>query len=395
MSVAGLQEDNHDRKRKQVVKRISILFIVVLAVLTLFSNTFESLMLPKVITEKAVSGSLDHKLVGGGILRPILEVKLMNPAGWKISKVLVKEGAQVRKGQTLVTYDSITAERELQDEKANLEKQHIELQTIQDQFIASSTVDRDEMKLRSASRDIHTRKLDIEIQTRKVNERSRQLAKQNRIAAPFDGIVTKIHAVEGLASAGEPDVVVSNSSGGYFFELTMDTARLTNLSLTIGDIVQTEVQVTQQTKKQSRQLDATITEIKDTAVRSSDPVAAGSSAGEISVPQVYKIVRLKIIDKSLRGGEEARITLMKRSHQEGIIISNQAIHRDREGTYVYVVDEQMGLLGNVFTVRKALVTILESNDKVTLVQPDSIYEQELIIMNSSEPIQNGNRVRLQ
>lgn len=107
----------------------------VLLFFTFFSNTLQSLTLPKVTTVKPESRSLEFTLEGSGMLRPVSEARLLNSSGWKVRQILVKEGDKVKKGQKLILYDSQTAESELQDEITLLDKQKIEQQTLQDQFI--------------------------------------------------------------------------------------------------------------------------------------------------------------------------------------------------------------------------------------------------------------------
>lgn len=68
-----------------------------------------------------------------------------------------------------------------------------------------------------------------------------RLAKDQMLTAPFDGIVTKLNAVEGLASAGEPDVIVSNSSQGYRFEVGADAKRLSSIGISVGERIEVEV----------------------------------------------------------------------------------------------------------------------------------------------------------
>lgn len=95
----------------------------VLLFFTFFSNTLQSLTLPKVTTVKPQTKSLEFTLEGSGKLTPLREAKLLNASGWKVRQVLVKEGEQVTKGQTLIRYDSQVAEAELKDEVAALDKQ--------------------------------------------------------------------------------------------------------------------------------------------------------------------------------------------------------------------------------------------------------------------------------
>ena len=379
-----------EKKRQRTIIILFGVLIGLLVFCTLFSNTFESLTLPKVVTEKALVGSLDYKLEASGILRPVFEVKLTNAAPWRVSKIYVKEGSYVHKGQMLLTYDSSSAEQELQDEIAHLEKQKIELQTYQDQYIQSATSEGDDMKLRAATREIQTRRLDLGIQTRKINELKKKLEQQKEIKAPFDGIVTKINAVTGVVSSGAADIILANSSRGYQLDITIDAELLDSLAISIGEKMPVLIKGDKANKSQEFQ--ALIMDIVDNERRSAaadDPVTNAKS----TIAQ--KTVRLQMVNSALKGGEEGRVHITKRSREEGILVSNKAIHREREGLYIYAAEEQLGPLGNVFLARKIPVTSSESNDKVTLITSGNVFEQTLIIVDSSEPLQDGNRIRLQ
>jgi HlyD family secretion protein len=78
-----------------------------------------------------------------------------------------------------------------------------------------------------------------------------------------------------------------------------------------------------------------------------------------------------------------------------LVISNQAIHQEGDGIFIYKIEDQKGALGNVYITRKVRIQSSEVNGKETMVQADSLYEDDLIILESSEPLQDGNRVRLQ
>ncbi|CAH0117895.1 hypothetical protein PAE9249_00358 [Paenibacillus sp. CECT 9249] len=383
-----LQNETADRRRKRNIQVAFIAFIGLLAILMLFGNTLQSLTLPKVRTEKAMNGSLVHTLEGSGILRPVGEEKLSNPDGWKVRKILVKEGDHVKKGQKLILYDSKSAERELQDEVTHLEKQKIELQNTQDQFI-QATMEGDELQFRNVKREIETRKLDLGVQERKIDELKDRLTSRKELTAPFDGMITKINAVEGLAS-GEGDVLIANDRLGYWFELTADAKLLSGLGISIGEKI--EVQVNTSQEQQTRLVDGTINEMANAEPRTDN--SSSMDSGKIrTIPQ--KVLRIKVIDAELKGGEQAWVKLEKRSNQEGFVISNAAIHQDREGMFVYKIEEQRGALGNVFVARKFKLDSSETNDKETMIQSGSLFEGELIVVESSEPLQDGDRVRLQ
>lgn len=385
-----LETASGDRRRKRNIQIIFMAFLAVLVFFTLFSNTLQSLTLPKVRIEKAVKSSLSHKLEGSGILRPAVEMKLVNPADWRVRKIHVKEGEHVKKGQVLIVYDSQTAERELQDQMSQLEKMKLDLQNSQDLFIQSST-EGDAFKTRSQQRDMETRKLDLGVQERKIAELKDHLNSQKEITAPFDGIITKVNAVEGLASMGEADLVIANINQGYRFEITADSKLLSSLGLTIGEKL--EVEIHPFTGQESRTMEGWIEEITTAEPRSGNSTSANSTGSIIAIPQ--KLVRIKVMDAELKGGEQAWFKHEKRSLQEGVTLSNAAIHQDRDGMFVYKLEEQRGALGNIFVARKVRVDSKETNDQVTMISSGVLYEDDPIIVDSSEPLEDGNRVRLQ
>ncbi|MCY9593330.1 RND transporter [Paenibacillus chitinolyticus] len=384
------QEASKDLKRKRNIRIIAGLFIGGLILFTLFSNTLQALTLPKVRTESAVYGSLVHTLEGTGVLRPLAEEKLSNSAGWKVKAVLVKEGDRVKKGQKLVSYDSKSAERELQDETTQLEKLKIELQNAQDQFIAAST-EGDELKVRSVTREMETRKLDISMQERKVTGLREALADQKDLAAPFEGVITKVNASAGTKPAGEPEIVIADSAKGYRFEFAADAALLTSLGITAGTKIEVGLGTPDQ---QPRLIEGTVEETAE-----AEPLAAGSSGAEAGESggrtAARKSLRIQVEGPELKGGDRAVVKLTKRSVQQGFKVSSDAVHQERDGKFIYKIEEQKGALGNVFVVRRVPVRSSETNESETVIQSDSLNEKDLIILKSSEPLQDNNRVRLQ
>jgi hypothetical protein len=77
------------------------------------------------------------------------------------------------------------------------------------------------------------------------------------------------------------------------------------------------------------------------------------------------------------------------------MIPNEAVHREGERLFIFKVEQQRGALGNVFVARKVPVEASGGNDRETMIPADRLYEGDLIILESSEPLQDGNRIRLQ
>lgn len=229
-----------DRRRKRNIQVVFMVFMGLLLFFTVFSNTIQSLTLPKVRTEKPSKGNLLLTIEASGILHPLAEAKLSNTTGLKVQQILVKEGQRVEKGQKLIIYESKTAEQELKDEITNLEKLKIDQQNRQDQYIQSA-LEEDEFKIRNARRDIEKGKLDILAQENKISGLKNRLTSEKQLFSPFDGLISKLNAVEGLISLGEPEVIVSNSSQGYRLDIIMDSAHLSSLGISTGEKVEVDV----------------------------------------------------------------------------------------------------------------------------------------------------------
>ncbi|PEN15621.1 RND transporter, partial [Bacillus wiedmannii] len=110
-------------RKKRNIKIISSVFIGLLIILTLFSNTLANWDLPKVTTEKPRNDQLTQTFTGSGELQPQEEAKLSASSSLeaKVKEVHVKEGDLVKKNHLLVTYDSKQKEQDILDAEATLQ----------------------------------------------------------------------------------------------------------------------------------------------------------------------------------------------------------------------------------------------------------------------------------
>ncbi|MEK3880759.1 RND transporter [Paenibacillus sp. FSL H8-0122] len=378
-----------DRRRKKNIRTAFLLLMGVLLFFTFFSNTLQSLTLPKVTTVKPQTKSLEFTLEGSGKLTPLREAKLLNASGWKVRQVLVKEGERVTKGQTLIRYDSQVAEAELKDEVAALDKQKIAQQTLQDQFI-QTYAEGDELQIRKARREIEAGKVDQVTQARKIAGLRERLTAEQQLKAPFDGIVTQLNALPGILSSGEPDLVLSSSREGFQFDFTADAGLLSSLGITLGEKLEVEVHSAE--GPSARILPGKIAEIKSAQARAGSPAGEDNSGAE-DIAQ--KTVFIVMNEGSLQGGEQVQIKLKKPSLQEGVVVPTKAIHQTGGRSFVYTIEEQRGALGNTFVAREVQIRSSITNGPDSMIQTDNLYGDEMIILESSEPLQDGNRVRLQ
>jgi len=377
-----------ERRRKKWLLSMLLLLMGVLLLFTLFSNTLQSVTLPKVRAETMTVAGVTYKLEGRGVMQPVRQAELPNPAGWKVRQVLVKQGDTVKKGQKLVLYDSSSAKRELEDEIVVHEKMSVALLGMDEQF-KRLMFEGNESEAQEIRRAIKTQQLDLSIQQRKIDALREQLNQHSGLNAPFDGVVTEMNAVEGLAAIGEPDMVIANRAAGYRLDLTVDTELLDRLGLEAGQSI--ELSLEAKGEQAARSLEGTILEVIDTDPRAPDSIE-GNPGTQPAIGQTQ--LRIHVVDDMLKGGERASVKLERASEIKGWLIPQEAIHREGDSLFLFTVYVQRGALGNVFVARKVPVEAIETTEQQTMIAEDRLYEGDLVILDSSEPLQDGNRIRL-
>ena len=115
-------------KRREWVKNVAIIFLVILLILTFFSNTIMNYSLPEVATQYVQRGSITAKVRGTGNVEATDPYNVMVKESRVIASVAVKQGDQVEKDQILYYLEDAEseelakAEEELEDLKLNYMK---------------------------------------------------------------------------------------------------------------------------------------------------------------------------------------------------------------------------------------------------------------------------------
>ena len=107
-------------KRRVKVVRAMIAFIVILALLTFFSNTIMNLTIPKVMGSYASRGNLSYSNNGRGKITVDNQTEVKGLEGRTVDKVLVGNFDLVQKGDPLFTLKSVEESSDLQTKKDRL-----------------------------------------------------------------------------------------------------------------------------------------------------------------------------------------------------------------------------------------------------------------------------------
>ncbi|EJS11413.1 hypothetical protein IKS_05521 [Bacillus cereus VDM062] len=416
-------------RKKRNIKIISSVFIGILIILTLFSNTLANWGLPKVITEKPKNGDLTQTFTGNGELQPQEEAKLSNSSvEAKVKEVHVKEGDRVKQNQLLVTYDSKKSEQELLDAEANLQIQKLKLNDAQANYNEAKKNqqenkpnnqpnDQQESKPNEAAKgtdiqdiqrlktEVESEKIGVSIQERKIKGLKEELEMSKKLIAPFDGVVTKINAKKDQPStSNEGDVILSDESKGFKVELQVPADLATHLKVgekinlkgnakslegELIEIKNIESNENQRPQKQGKQQDEPKDEQKDD--QKGEPKDEQQFEITPATSQPQKRILVKVQGEELKKGEQVEATLTKQL-AKGVLIPNKVIKREGQNTFVYTIEEKKGPLGNAFYIEKSPITVGESNGQETVVK--DLNENDQIVSGISEPLQEGEQVQV-
>ena len=99
-------EVENKRKKREWVKTAAIIFLVVLLILTFFSQTIMNHSLPEVATQMVASGTINAKIRGSGTVTANEAYEVVLKQTRKVQSVMVKEGQAVNAGDVLFILES-------------------------------------------------------------------------------------------------------------------------------------------------------------------------------------------------------------------------------------------------------------------------------------------------
>ncbi len=120
-------------KRREWVKNAAIVFLIILLILTFFSNTIQNYSLPEVATQYVEPGSITAKIRGMGVVESGDPYNVKIKEVREVASVEVKVGDKVEAGQVLCTLTEGDS-KPLEEAKADLEQKQKALEEAQFNF---------------------------------------------------------------------------------------------------------------------------------------------------------------------------------------------------------------------------------------------------------------------
>ncbi len=472
------------KMRSRRILKITGGFLLLMALLTFFSNTINNLSLPRVKVENPTSGTLSREITGTGeVLANKQTEQSFDEAGIDIAEVLAEEGDIVEKGQVLVVLDREkpdmteveTLERALEKSKEAYEKKKdsyeepdaldIELASTEalktyqkaietyweavDQYnfdmagyntganfrYASETsapmmpnqmeekywlngifdiylYQKDvreyetgrrtvEENLRDATeayeeaklayfKFVRTQEKDQSTEAKKyqdfldelendreqikydeeaIRKKRKDLTKSNDIEADASGVLKTISAKVDAKTTTEVMFVIVDTSHGFEYKTSLLREQVQRLAK--GDSV--DIQVPNGSGRYIRGAVREFKDIKDDPTRQ----------------EVY--IDLEAEGTNLLGGESGGLEMTKRSRNYDMLLPNAAIREDQDTTYILMLQEERGPLGNTYVVKRMDVEVTEKDNFKTAITTNGGWPENVVV-SSDKPISDNSRV---
>ncbi|MCH5192951.1 MAG: hypothetical protein J1F11_03250 [Oscillospiraceae bacterium] len=179
----------NENKRREWVKNAIIIFLIIMLLLTFFSNTIMNYSLPEVSAKYVESGTLSEQIRGTGEVKANQTYELKMGETRKIASVEVKAGDTVEKGQVIYKLED--------NDSAELTAAEKTLRAAKKSY---------EEALLSVGYDYRADELDIEKQEEDIALLKAELPKISEYSAAYDKAKEKVRGIESEIKNFEKDI---------------------------------------------------------------------------------------------------------------------------------------------------------------------------------------------
>lgn len=358
--VIASQDINQIRAKKDEISNKQIEFASQIKLLDEQISKLDSVKkVPLITTFKAQEESFDHYLELQGNVDTKYLLTITPEYSGILSKIYVKEGQYVNKGQILAKIDD-----------GGLSQQLAQLQIQAD--LAKTTFERQErlweQKIGSEIQYLQA-KSSYEAQTKAVHQLQQQIAKTN-VKAPFSGTIDDVITEQGnVVAAGQTPLMLLVNLSDMYIETDVPESHITNVTKNKNVIVELPV------------LGKTI----NTKVRQ-----AGSFINPAN--RTFKIeVSIPNKDKTIKPNLTAKLKINDYSNPKAILIPQSIISENANGEqYVYVVKDRNGNLG---VSERVIIKTGKTQDSVIEVLK-GLEKGSEIIQEGARTVKDGQTVEI-
>lgn len=223
-----MQKETESR-RKKIVKRVAVIFLAALLLLTFFSNTIMNYSLPEVATAYVLGGTVSNKVRVQGNVEMSSDYTVEVSGARVIKEVLIESGDTVKKGQVLFTFEE-GENTELEEARQSLDQ--MELEYAKMLLKIAPDYEEDNAGIKEAKEALQDA-VDDQDEAEKNNKKKNAAKKEEKAAAKkVDEQKKKVdklqEQVDAYAEIGDYDTVAAS--------LAEDRKMLKNLQVQLADL---------------------------------------------------------------------------------------------------------------------------------------------------------------
>lgn len=441
------KEQNRLLKRRGRIKNIAIIFLVILLILTFFSNTIMNYALPEVATQYVTSGDISPQVRGSG------PAQIEDPYNVTISDTRVIKSVQKHAGDEVKKGDVIY---ELEDtESDELKQARKDYTTAQTDFekalfgsgLSDSVITRirqgnflseDDMQkqLASATNAYNTALANDNAAAERVTSLggnsgdtpagdgsalSIALARKQRTAAALTtasaqkdqtekAITTELDlknsyqtmkdASDKVSDLEKKDIgaTITAPVDGTLETVAYNAGDSTSAGATAAVIKETGKNITVSftcTKEQAAKLKVGAeAKPQNEWNYTGDFKATLSSIGAATDdPTNNKLLTFTVVSDEVSVGDTVALSVGESSKSYDLVVPNSAVRKDNNGYFIMVVVSKSTPLSNRYIANRVGVTVIASDDVNSAVTGD-LTGNEYVVTTTSKPVSAGQQVRL-
>ena len=443
-------------KRQRLIKWF-VMFFVVMLLFTFLSRAADSVNVAQVQTSTPQNKIVSHVVEGTGKVEGTRERAVFAREGLKVAQVLVQEGETVEKGQVLLSLSSSSINKAIDEKTAKRDELALKVRDLESQASIDSAnkakeleraeenyrvavengdinmanaqmeVDVAEQKLQNylnnkglmsdgsdasteqALRDdvrakkesqnqvimsrnqevleakraiedakeqdasdseLETAKRQLETSQKECAALNKLKERKGRVTAPCDGVVKSIAAATGSTTTEEAAAILYMLGGELRMEGSIRGDQLEYVQVG-GSVALTG---------------SSGTEVEDAEIE---------SIQEDETDPDSRIITVKVPENTLAIGESVDFTITMDAGPYPASIPLSALYEENGTNYIYVVDTENSVLGEVQVARRVDVRVQDKNETVAALVNGEVANTEEIIVSSDRAIEDGSRIRLQ
>ncbi len=434
-----------------------VLFFAAMFLLTFLSRTVDSVSVAKVKVNSIQNQMITHGVSGTGKIEGTKELAIFAKEGQRISEIHIQEGQNVKKGDVLFQLSIETLEESIEEKKGEIlelkgkikdlssEKELAEEKKAQEQLRAEENY---ETAVKNGEINMANAQMEVDVARQKLQNYLNKISRYPQKADP-----SQEQALRDDARAREEaqnQVIMSRNQEVKEAERALEDSRMETASDSTLEITKQQLEGKKKELNSLKKLKKKkgIFKAPSDGVVKSISVSTGSQTtqeaavilyqteGELKMTGTISREDLKYVEKGAKvqlegsngakvsdasllsvsqseeGGETRQITVMvpegKFSIGETVEFEIQkdagpykccvpvsALYGAEGQEYVYVLDTEKTVLGEVQVARKVSVNIKERNETTAALQEGILSTSQKVIVESDRAIEEGSRVRLQ